>query len=81
MSVLPPIFTFTKAIKSSTVQRKEIPDPKDISKIAEVIERLELRPGVAKLGIDEIEIRTNPSNWVTFLFINTGIKHKCPCQE
>jgi hypothetical protein len=62
-----PIITFSKQVKSDQVHRKDIIDPKDISKIDDVIQKLERIHRVEELALDELELRTNPKKWIKTL--------------
>jgi len=62
-----PVYTFTKKIKGETVVHGHIADPADISKVHEVIQKLETLPRVTSSNLDEIGLKTNPKKWVVSL--------------
>jgi len=62
-----PVFTFAKKVKEASIRKKDITDPRDISKLAEVIGRLEGLPKASVSRLDEVGLRTNPKKWVASL--------------
>jgi hypothetical protein len=65
-----PVYTFTKRVKDATISRKDVPDASDISKLAEVVGKLEALPGVCLSHVDDIGLRTNPKKWITACLSN-----------
>jgi hypothetical protein len=62
------IYTFSKSIKGIDVTHKEICDAKDITKIEQVVLKLEqLSKGSQLQQLDELGIRTNPKKWIVSL--------------
>ena len=59
-----PVFTFTKRVRDATIIRKDVPDALDISKLAEIVGKLEALPGVCLSHLDDIGLRTNPKKWI-----------------
>lgn len=62
-----PVFTFTRKVKGQLIQAGQISDSQDISRINNVLAKLEHLSGVRAVRINEIEIRTNPRKWVESL--------------
>jgi hypothetical protein len=61
------IYAFSKRIKDQQVIHQEIEDAEDIAKIQSVIEKLGGLPRVLTSNLTELELRTNPTRWVTSL--------------
>jgi len=61
------IYAFSKAVKDTTIKYRDLQDDRDIIKIGEVIEKLELRSDIEKLNINELDLRTNPKRWAISL--------------
>lgn len=47
-----PVYAFAKKVKEPSILKKDITDPRDISKLGEVVARLEALPRVAISGMD-----------------------------
>lgn len=62
-----PIETFSKQIKSKSVSRKTIPDESTISKIVSVLGKLENQQKAVTSKVENIGLKTNPKNWVSYL--------------
>lgn len=60
-----PVFTFAKKVKEPSIRSKDISDETTISKIADVVDRLESLPRSTDSSFDEIGLRTNPKKWVS----------------
>jgi hypothetical protein len=61
------IYAFSKRIKDGKVTHQQISDPVDISKIGQVIDKLEKLPRASKMRLDELQLRANAKEWANFL--------------
>lgn len=58
------IYTFSKKIKDTKIENKEIFDQKNIIKIIEILTKLENLPCVSISKFDDLGLMTNPKRWI-----------------
>ncbi|MFC2021634.1 hypothetical protein ACFLTR_00240 [Chloroflexota bacterium] len=61
------IHAFSKGIKSNRVSYDKIANPVNVSKILEVVSKLEQLSNVSTAKIAELKLDSNPATWITFL--------------
>lgn len=62
-----PVYAFSKSVRGDKIVYHKIADSKDTEKIAEVVQKLEALPKVLKSRLHELDLRTNPKNWLSSL--------------
>lgn len=68
------IYTFSKKIKDEKINKKEIPDQKDIVKISEIVSKLKTLTGVRVLKFEETGLKTNPQKWIRSILSNEPMR-------
>lgn len=61
------IYAFSKKIKEGGVVHQQIADAVDVSKIGEVIQKLEQLPKAQQMKLDDLLLRANVKEWATSL--------------
>lgn len=61
------IYTCCKSVKGDIVAHQVIADADDVTKIEQVLQKLEQLPRVSKLTLDQVGLRTNPKKWANSL--------------